>query len=129
MHERRFQKRLVEQLRAAGAVVLNKIGSTEEGPGWPDLWVGHRLWSGWLELKTNNHMPTPVQSRKIALLASVDVPVFLMRVKVDDNWELLVPIVKDRMIIEWRPYSTYIPRDGGLLFVLQSVTRQAWKAL
>lgn len=129
MYERRFQKKVIEQFRAAGAVVLNKIATAEEGPGWPDLWVGHRIWSGWLELKMGNAWPTPVQTVKISRLVDAGVPVFLLRCdKIRaPSWNLQVPVVISPTEIEWRPYSSSIPHDAGILLALRRATALQWK--
>lgn len=79
MHERRFQKKVVDALREAGALVLNKVGSEAEGPGWPDLYIAHVAWTGWLELKTGFNWPTRVQNYRIAQLTERGVPAYLLR--------------------------------------------------
>ena len=62
----------------AGAVVLNKVGTVYEGRGWPDLWIAHPLWTGWLELKVK----APVsrwQQERMALIRAAGVPAFVVR--------------------------------------------------
>lgn len=76
--ERDYQKELVREIRATGAVVLNKIGNQMEGSGWPDLWIGSPLFQGWLEVKNE----TAGFERQVAMmkkLARCSVPVFGIR--------------------------------------------------
>lgn len=52
MKESGFQKLLKQQLESVGAVVLNFHGHEMQRPGIPDLYVSHRRFKMWLELKT-----------------------------------------------------------------------------
>jgi len=61
-NETKLTARLVKCWRQMGAEVLNVTGGgkieTKSGesfvaqsPGWPDVFVCHKLWSGWIEFK------------------------------------------------------------------------------
>lgn len=47
-----WQGCLRDEFKLVGAIVLNKIGTAQEGGGWPDLWIGSPHFQGWLEVKT-----------------------------------------------------------------------------
>ena len=52
MLESQFQRDVQQSLKAAGAVTFHVHGGdTRQASGWPDLYVAHRKWNGWLELK------------------------------------------------------------------------------
>lgn len=124
MRESAFQRRVIQQLRLAGAVVLNKQGTAEEGPGWPDLWVGHQLWQGWLELKMGNAWPSPVQCAKIGRLMGASVPVFVLRCTktLKPDWELCLPVIKSPTSLSYKKFSASVPQDAGMLLVLRAAT-------
>lgn len=84
MKESQFQTRLVKGLRSVDAQVLNLKPDLVMGRGWPDLYVGHRLWSGWLELKARNTRLSPAQMQRIDLLRQQDVDVRVLRLEGDD---------------------------------------------
>ncbi len=63
--ETSFQKKLVYLLRGRGAMVLNVHGHGMQGAGWPDLYVLHNLWTGWIELKVGKREVTALQGIKI----------------------------------------------------------------
>ena len=49
--ESRFQTWFRRQLIEVGAMVLNVHGHAMQSPGWADLQVYHRIWTGHIELK------------------------------------------------------------------------------
>jgi hypothetical protein len=58
-------RRLCRELERLGAVTLPYVGSTRQVPGWPDRWIGHPLWTGWLEFKDEKTRLDPLQARRI----------------------------------------------------------------
>lgn len=51
LKESEFQTRLINALKKKGASVFNCHGHAMQEAGWPDLWVGHPKFQGWIELK------------------------------------------------------------------------------
>jgi hypothetical protein len=51
MKENEWSAVLVPQMRRCNALVLNVHGEQYQQPGWPDLYVCHRFYRGWIELK------------------------------------------------------------------------------
>ena len=49
--ENAWKARLKKDLEALNGVVLSVHGHAMQAPGWPDLYVAHSRWSGWIELK------------------------------------------------------------------------------
>lgn len=68
VRESEYQRVVVDELRAVGAVVLNKSGVAAEGRGWPDLFVWHRIWTGAIELKVDDGKLSPSQRDRIRAL-------------------------------------------------------------
>ena len=66
MRESDFQKSIVKTIRAVGGKTFNVHGHAMQAPGWPDLQVYHRWWTGHLELKVGKNKATPKQ-RKVML--------------------------------------------------------------
>ena len=52
---------LCTDLRARGAMVFAVVGSVMQEPGWPDRYVHHVWWSGWIEFKDGTRRLTPKQ--------------------------------------------------------------------
>lgn len=50
--EKKFQRKLIQFVKDRNAFVFNFIGNAFQS-GVPDLFVAHRYWSGWLELKVD----------------------------------------------------------------------------
>ncbi|PHR91989.1 MAG: hypothetical protein COA69_09495 [Robiginitomaculum sp.] len=50
-----FQNALIKGMRDRGAQVFNCHGHMMQEPGWPDLWVGHPKFQGWIELKVGHN--------------------------------------------------------------------------
>jgi hypothetical protein len=51
MSESSDTRDLCAQLKKFNAVVYAVVGSQFAHPGWPDRYVHHRYWCGWLEFK------------------------------------------------------------------------------
>jgi hypothetical protein len=86
--ERTWQSKLAKSLREQGAVVLVKHGNSTEGPGWPDLYVAHRQWTGWLELKIEPNKPTQRQRSVMQKLRSQGVEVYTLVWMDEGCWDL-----------------------------------------
>lgn len=52
MNESQYTKAVCEEMEQCGASVIPYVGNTRQRNGVPDRWVGHSLFSGWLEFKT-----------------------------------------------------------------------------
>lgn len=79
MSETAWTAKLVVRLRRLNAQVLNVHGHDMQAPGWPDLYVAHRRWSGWLEVKTAKGRLRKVQQLVIDGLRARNVPAFVLR--------------------------------------------------
>jgi len=51
MRESEFQRKVVAELKQRCCFVFNSCGGFFQRRGMPDLWVAHKVWNGWLELK------------------------------------------------------------------------------
>ena len=52
--ENQWKAALVKELRSRGVMVLSLHGHAMQAPGWPDIFVADKLWSGWIELKAHD---------------------------------------------------------------------------
>ncbi len=74
-----WQGALKDEFRLVGAIVLNKIGTAQEGGGWPDLWVGSPHFQGWLEVKTETGKFRPDQVTIVRHMRRCNVPAAFIR--------------------------------------------------
>ncbi len=44
-------RKLCTELKNVNALVFAIVGSTRQEPGWPDRWISHKLWTGFIEFK------------------------------------------------------------------------------
>lgn len=70
MRESKFQKDLVDRLEKFNAEVFHVHGqSVYQESGWPDLYVAHSKWTGWLELKVWPNKLDQIQELTLKKLA------------------------------------------------------------
>lgn len=79
MKETEFSRRLSKALREVEAQVLVLKPDMTMGKGWPDLFVAHRSWTGWIELKVKGFKLSPAQTQRIDLLRRQDCAVKVLR--------------------------------------------------
>ena len=51
MKETDFAKKITRNLRDCNALVLSVVGNRMQQNSWPDIYVAHVYWSGWIEFK------------------------------------------------------------------------------
>mgnify|MGYP001615058920 CR=1 FL=1 len=72
-NEADWKSQLRKAFDTCGAQSLSLHGHGMQAPGWPDLWIGHHLWKGWIELKMwNGEVSTPqrIIGRKLEKIGS-----------------------------------------------------------
>lgn len=89
MKERAFQHLVKDSLTSVGAEIYNIHGHAMQQRGIPDLFVGHPLWTGWLELKVGNRAVDPLQRHKINDLIMRAVPAIILRLRSNESEEAL----------------------------------------
>lgn len=57
---------LCRALEKCGALTFAVVGSTMQRAGWPDRWILHRDWTGWLEFKAHDGSVSAVQRTTLA---------------------------------------------------------------
>lgn len=78
--EGRFQTTLYKALREdTGAVVYNIHPDIYMTSGMPDTFIGHPIWTGWLELKDLTTKIKKHQIRQLKLLLRCNVPAYSCR--------------------------------------------------
>lgn len=78
MSEAKFQKKVVNFLRRHNAYVINFIGNIYQKDV-PDLYVAHRYWTGWIELKFGLGKLSPGQIHALRQLYRREVPYAVWR--------------------------------------------------
>lgn len=86
--ERDFSSRAKQEYVAVGAIIFVCTGSLWQGSGWPDWWVGHPEFTGWLELKVNKHKCERLQRIKLREMRKRRVPAFVYRLTSDGTEQL-----------------------------------------
>lgn len=66
--ETQLTAQLVKAWREMRAEVLNLHGHMGQAPGWPDVFISHRTWTGWLEFKGSK---TPWQPRQREIIKTL----------------------------------------------------------
>ncbi len=77
--EKVFQTELIRGMRAEGALCIKIVGNVFQKIGIPDLYVASKIWTGWLELKTENEELRAHQARMLQTLNSKGVAAFVVR--------------------------------------------------
>ena len=82
--ETKLTGRLVKCWRAMKADVLSIHGNRFQEPHWPDVFVSHSLWTGFIEFKNPNTRVHPEQAKKIKAL-SENMPAYIVRFMAQDK--------------------------------------------
>ncbi len=51
MNESPWTRKICQEMRKCNAMVFSVVGGQMQMPGWPDRYICHRYWQGWLEFK------------------------------------------------------------------------------
>ena len=51
MKETDFAKKITKNIRDCNGLVLSVVGNRMQQNSWPDIYVAHRYWTGWIEFK------------------------------------------------------------------------------
>jgi hypothetical protein len=79
MTESQFQRQVIKALEDFCAVVYNIHGHAMQKRGIPDLYVAHRLWTGWIELKVGGNSISAIQAHQLEKLWSAGAQAFVVR--------------------------------------------------
>ena len=124
MKESKYQAQVIKNLKAVGAQVLNLHGHAMQAPGWPDLFVAHPYYSGWIELKTKNGNLREVQRLVIAGLRYRKSPVIILRWK--DGREIVDDIL-DVTDTKWSKRLVLFSKHFRQSLHVQGVTKPKQK--
>ena len=111
--ETKLTAQLVRAGRECKAEILSLKGvkPTEQGsqtPGWPDIFVSHPYWWGWIEFKGPRTLISPIQKRVIKNLMERSTPVWVVRFldQERDYWHFRIEDYESRM------YGTFAVEDS-----------------
>lgn len=79
MKETEWQAKVVSQIRKCNALVLNTHGHIYQQSGWPDIYIAHRFFSGWVELKGEHTLLEDHQRLIMKKLNERGVPAYVAR--------------------------------------------------
>lgn len=100
--ETKMTSQIVRNLRRAGAVVLNKLGTAQEGVGWPDIWIGSMHFEGWVEFKSETGKLSGSQEHVLRCMETNRVHAVMMRlpsgIACDSRGEVLGEVLGTRAI-------------------------------
>ena len=74
-----FQSEVVAAVKKVGGIAFNVHGHGMQAAGWPDLYIAHRQWTGWLELKVREGRASVLQMKRVDDLRKRDVDAFYLR--------------------------------------------------
>jgi hypothetical protein len=77
--ESKFKKHVIDALKESGGRVLKIQPNAFTGRGWPDLYVAHPFWTGWLELKVSPNSVEALQWKRIKDLNDYKVKAFVLK--------------------------------------------------
>jgi hypothetical protein len=88
MKENEFARIVTKALRQCNAEVLSIVGNKMQAPAWPDIFVAHRYWVGFIEFKGVETVLRRDQRIKIGKLTDKGVNVFVVRCPefIEDEW-------------------------------------------
>ena len=79
MKENKFAAKITANLRKCNALVLSVVGSRMQQNSWPDAYVAHRYWTGWIEFKGENTVLRKDQAILIEELWTRGVEAYVVR--------------------------------------------------
>jgi len=88
--ESKFQKHVKTYLENCGAMVLNVHGHQMQAAGWPDLYVAHENFNGWVELKVGKNWLSKLQEHRCRELDRRGVPALCLRMEEPKRWVVYV---------------------------------------
>lgn len=80
IYERVFARELRTILRECDAEILPIVGNKMQPGAWPDLYIAHIFYNGWIEFKAEDTLLRPDQVKKISRLKEREVPAYVVRV-------------------------------------------------
>jgi hypothetical protein len=63
MNEIEWTRRVCGSLREMNAIVFAVVGQAKQQPGWPDRYICHKRWRGWVEFKGRDTVVTKRQRK------------------------------------------------------------------
>lgn len=108
MKEGDFQKWFIKTLKLCGALTFNVHGHGMQAVGWPDVYVAHRMYHGWVELKAGSGgRLSQFQKDRIHMLLDHGVPAVVLAWRPGDGGDVQVedttgkPYLDERCVQDW----------------------------
>lgn len=79
MNETGFVKELRLIIESVGGVCFKIHGHAMQESGWPDLYIAHPFWTGWIETKVGRRKTSALQQDKMRKLVRCKVNVMTLR--------------------------------------------------
>lgn len=113
MNESKFQKMVIRSLKDTGAMTFNVHGHAMQAAGWPDIYVAHPKWQGWIELKVTARL-RDLQVVRIEDLLARDVNAFVLRWK-EERVIASIPVNRDLVDLEETGWKEFRLKPLGFL--------------
>lgn len=80
IHENKLKALIVKHIRENWkGLALSLHGHAMQEPGWPDIYIAHEQFVGWVEVKIGEGPLTPQQLRKAKGLLDIGTPIIVAR--------------------------------------------------
>ena len=79
MKENVFAKKITKNIRDCNGLVLSVVGSRMQENSWPDIYVAHKYWTGWIEFKGEKTRLRKDQALKLEQLCERGVQTYVVR--------------------------------------------------
>lgn len=83
--ESEIQSKMVSALKKCNSEVLNIHGHAEQASGWPDLYVSHTKFHGWVELKVDGNQCSVLQRKRLQSLRAKGTKAMCLRYLNDEE--------------------------------------------
>ena len=87
MGECKETRKFCRALEAQGAATYPAVASEMSPLGWPDRFIGHRRWTGWVEFKAWAGRVSGEQETQLGRLRAASVPAYVVRFS--EDWSQL----------------------------------------
>jgi len=99
-NETAFSRELKLIIQSVGGIYFKIHGHAMQESGWPDSYISHPFWRGWVELKNGDRKVTKLQQEKMSRLINCKDQVLALRFKdgiitAEWKWEVIGTFSED----------------------------------
>jgi hypothetical protein len=98
-------RRFCRTLEAQGAVTYPLVGNRYAPPGWPDRYIAHEAWQGFVEFKKHDGTLKKLQARRLQDLELRRVSTYVLRLSEDEE-QIQVEDRHGHVLLPYASWST-----------------------